>query len=133
MKIPQTAVQKKRLRLLANLLDTVPPKHFKMNEWLQRNGDGAVPYSVEGASNLTVRAFGYAGCAMGWALTTPAIRGTAKHPSSVLDELGFSSDTFFEHDDAGTRLFGPERKVRPKTVAKDIRAYLKTGALPTAS
>ena len=126
MKPNLTKDQRKRLFLLARLLDRVPKNHFKMRHWIQCEG-GAVCSNVEEAKELKRGACGYAGCAMGWAMTSPAIRAHNQSASSLFESFGMQ---FAPSNHPGNRIFGPHRIVPPRTVAADIRRYLKDGTLP---
>lgn len=119
-----------RLFALARLLDKVPARHFKMNEWLQANGVTLFSDSVEDLMKLRKKQCGYAGCAIGWGMTSAFIKNGATSAPNLLDSLGFDSDELMSTGDPVTLLFGAERNVTPKRVAKDIRAYLNDGTLP---
>lgn len=133
MSIQHTKEQRLRLFALARLLDKVPAKHFDMSEWFSMDGNRAV--CERGfISKLKTKACGFAGCAMGWAMTSNYIRAGGTLPVRVLGSLGFDTERLSCDSagagDPGTALFGPVRNVGPKQVAKDIRRYLKDGKLP---
>ena len=127
-----TKDQRRRLLLLAKLLDRVPTKRFNITEWFSFHGLGGIICNIESARRLIRKECGFAGCAMGWALTSKAIRGNSKEIGELVEGFGFNWIHFGDTSDPATLLFGPGRKrVTPKRVAKDIRAYLKDGTLPT--
>lgn len=127
MKPNLTKDQRKRLFLLARLLDRVPKRRFKMNHWIQEKGV-STNCGIEDAKALRRGECGYAGCAMGWGMTSPTVRGTCRSATMLFAEFGFY---FSDKTGPGERIFGTHREVSPRTVASDIRRYLKDGTLPT--
>lgn len=132
MKPNHSENQIKRLNALANLLDKrVRKSMFRMSCWFQGIGSGWTWLDL--AKELKSKSCGTAGCAMGWGLTSPLIRGRAESPTELAKELGFGEWRPRDLTDPGTRLFGPHRvNATPKQVAKDIRKYLEDGTLPQA-
>ncbi len=129
-----TVSQRRRLFALARLLLKVPARAFKMENWTSFHGGWANPSDetlAALAKAIRDSSCGYAGCAMGWGMTVPAISKDASGPFGLLKDLGFDTEHFTNYGTcAASRLFGPHRAVTPKRVATDIRRYLKTGELP---
>lgn len=124
-----TVAQRRRLFALARLLVKVPAKFFFMEHWVSLNRGWVDP--GDSLPFLRAKECGYAGCAMGWGMTSPAIRGEAPDPFKLLAHLGFSTAEFRNYGtDAASVLFGPHRDVTPRRVASDLRRYLKDGTLP---
>lgn len=120
-----TKDQRRRLFLLARLLDRVPKDKFDMSFWVTRPSGLVMQGERLALKSLIANKCGYAACAIGWGMTSPEIRGSAKEATKLKDQLmeGANYDNW-------PRLFGSSRTVGPKRVAKDIRAYLKDGTLP---
>ena len=124
-----TKDQRKRLFLLARLLDKVPTDHFSMWSWVTHSGRCLQNEELTDEAFKAVKkhSCGYAACAIGWGMTSPAIRGTALTPKGLISELGFG---VWGDDDEAEALFGINRPDNPKVIAADIRAYLKDGTTP---
>jgi hypothetical protein len=131
-----TKSQRHRLFLLARLLDKVDHRQFDMSEWFASEKQRWFVGSkfAQRIKELRAHTCGTTACAIGHGLANQKIAQGCRRPLRLLESLGFKTNHFgerFSHpEDPATRLFGPHRKVGPRTVATDIRRYLRTGALP---
>lgn len=126
MKPNHTPEQRRRLFALARLLDRVPKGHFNMSAWLSAPSDVMYETEATRAAKLAAHECGYAGCAIGWGMTSRAVRGNCTSAVQLVSQLMARQ----ERSTDWIRLFGPNRTVGPKRVAADIRRYLKDGMLP---
>lgn len=127
MKPNHTKEQRAGLFAIARLLDRVPRSKFNMKFWVIDKSDGEYQY---GLHHLPTEC-GFAGCALGWAMTLPRFKRHAGYPFALASELGLNPHGDKSLTAAGTSLFGGWReKATPKRVANDIRRYLKDGTLP---
>lgn len=127
----QNKNQRARLFRLARLLDRVPERAFRMQAWFTHDEDDTCASREECVRRLKKRDCGFAGCAIGWAMTDPVIRGPRHSAIHTLGRLGMRWSSSDDDRENGNLLFGPQRKITARTVASDIRRYLKDGALPT--
>lgn len=125
-----TPAQRRRMFLLAALLDKLPPERLRMS-WWQTDRDG---YETD---ELTPTELKHdcktAACGCGWAVTIPSIRRVTTEPRLVARRaLGFPCrDAEDQFGAASFALFNGQRKCTPKELAADIRRYLKDGVLPS--
>lgn len=129
MKPKHTKNQRKRLFLLARVLDKVPRNQFEMEDWFSEFDQS------EGIRAIREHRCGTTACAIGHALCYPSIAGQYRAPRPLIQGLGFDTADFggeeIADSGAANRLFGPHRSCGPRKVANDIRRYLKDGTLPT--
>lgn len=125
-------MHKENLTKLADFLETVPCEKFNMNNWSR----GWPEDGIQEAFPVLGTRCGFAGCAMGWAVTGRLfenLRWSGEVPV-VTDESGYyrgfdAAMQLFEIDgDAAEKLFGPYNNVTPKQEAKRIRAYVCGGS-----
>lgn len=122
MKPNHTKDQRKRLFLLARLLDRVPRKHFDMKWWIIRHNHYQSTLGPEESPNDC----GTTACACGWALTIPSIAKRTRK-ANMVPCRAFGMERAGKTEFA---MFGGYRKAGPRRVAADIRRYLKDGTLP---
>lgn len=120
MSTTHTKDQRRRLFLLARLLDRVPAKRFHMKGWFNAPGCWT---AYEASSHFMANECGTTACAIGWGMTDKSIRGAARGPEYLVHDLMGEGSSW-------SNLFGSHRRVGPRRVASDIRRYLKTGVLP---
>lgn len=105
---------------LARLLDRVPVERFDMKCYVNKGKQNLDTASVADIK----RGCGYTACACGWAITLPSIYRITTMPTLV------AYRAFGMNWDTEKALFGFQRNVGPRQVARDLRAYLNDGTLP---
>jgi hypothetical protein len=122
-------MNKERLTILANFLDTVPVRKFNLESW--RDSDS--PFSNRSDEALLDPACGTTGCAIGYACAIPELKAEGLSWQNTPQYKNYSGwiavQKFFDiSDEVSTALFTqfkyhPAQR-GPKRVAERIRTYL---------
>lgn len=131
------------LNVVADFIEPLPKKKFDMNDFaVSRLWDGEIDewvpnrFNVPGMHNCAT-----AGCALGWAVSIPAVVAAGFGPADYIDAsdanghsgvIDLAADVFGIGKTVAATIFGPGQRGHrtPIEVARNLRAVAKTGKLP---